>query len=216
MKYKAIIFDMDGVLVDNYQAWLAFDRKFLAQYNIVPDDAYIAYCNGRSEEEVVRWVKEKFKISDSVEKITESRQDYIKEIYQKFSVPQKNAEELLKKIKASDYKIALASGAKLWMIETILKRFNWGQYFEQVVSSDHVNYCGKPNPEIYLHTARLLGVKPEECIVFEDSENGVVSAKNAGMTCIGYKNIYINDNLSRADFIVNDLMDKKVLEFLNI
>lgn len=217
-KIKAVIFDMDGVLVDNFKAWLEFDKKFLAQFNIIPDSKYYLFVNGRSEEEVIDWVKKRYQLNKSVEQIWQSRQDWIRKVYELGSKPALAVEDLIKKIKINGMKIGLCSGAKMWQIKIILDRFQWHNYFDVVVSAEHVGYKGKPNPEIYLHTARLLNVKSENCIVFEDAENGVTSAKNAGMKCIGYKDIRFDlpDDLSQADFIINSFTDKKILEFLKI
>lgn len=215
---KAVIFDMDGVLLDNFEAWIKFDGIFLEQFGIIPDEEYSIFVNGRSQEEVAIWLKQKYNLKESAEQIQTSKIDYIKKVYEIESKPMKGVEDLLKKIKKSGLKLALCSGAKQWMINIILDRFNWYDYFEAVISSDHVNYIGKPNPEIYLHTARILQIEPENCLVFEDAENGVAAAKNAGMSCIGFKDLNFNlpDDLSRADFVVNSFSDKKIIEFLNI
>ena len=213
-----VIFDMDGVLLDNFEPWIRFDRKFLEQFGIVPDKEYYLFVNGRSQEEVAIWLKDRHGLTQSVEEICSSKNDWIREVYEVDSKPMPEVEELLKKIKSSHLRLALCSGAKMWMIDTVLDRFHWRDYFEVIVSSDHVNYVGKPNPEIYLHTARLLNVKPENCVVFEDAENGVAAAKNAGMKCIGFKYLAINlpDDLSRADFIVNSFSDEKIPKYLGL
>lgn len=218
MNFKAVIFDMDGVLIDDFEPWIAFDKNFWAPFNIVLDDEFLIFANGRSQEEAVGWVKEKYKLPQTLSELITLRHEHLKYIYEVEAKPMAGAEALLKKIKESGLKLALASGAKLWMVETILDRFNWRQYFEVVVSADHVEYKGKPDPEIYLHTARLLKMKPEECLVFEDAENGVAAAKQAGMKCIGYKDLRFDlpDNLLRADLIVNNLRDKRINDFLNI
>ena len=214
----AVIFDMDGVLVDNFEAWTDFDKKFLAQFNIIPDDEYYLFVNGRSEEEVIDWVKDRYKLNESVEDIWKSRQEWIRKVYELGSKPAVAIEDLIKKIRQSGMKVALCSGAKMWQINIVLDLFNWQDYFDVIVSAEHVGYKGKPDPEIYLHTARLLDVNPKKCLVFEDAENGVKAAKSANMQCIGYKNprFDLPDNLSQADFIVNSFADKKILEFLNI
>lgn len=209
---------MDGVLLDNFEAWKKFDGIFLEQFGIIPDKEYSIFVNGRSQEEVAIWLKQKYNLKESAEQIQTSKINYIKKVYEIESKPMEGIENLLKKIKKSGLKLALCSGAKQWMIKIILDRFNWHDYFEAVISSDHVNYIGKPNPEIYLYAARILKIEPESCLVFEDAENGVAAAKNAGMSCIGFKDLKINlpDDLSRADFIVNSFADKKILEFLHI
>jgi HAD superfamily hydrolase (TIGR01509 family) len=215
---QAIIFDMDGVLVDNHEPWTAFDKKFLAQFNITPSKEHSLYVNGRSEEEVVSWIKENYKLTESVDEIWASRQGWLRDVYEVGSKPMSEVENLLKKIKESNLKLALCSGAKMWMIKIILDRFQWHDYFEVVVSADHVGYLGKPNPEIYLHTARLLNVPPANCLVFEDAENGVKAAIDAGMSCVGYKDSRFDlpADLSAANFVVNSFADKKLIKFLGV
>ncbi len=215
---KAVIFDMDGVLVDNFVPWLEFDDRFATHFGFLIDNDYVRYVNGRSEEETVKWVKGHFNLSQDEKDIMAFRKKESEDIYKVHAQPMAGVENLLKFIKNKGFRLALCSGAKMWQIETILGRFKWQEMFEVVVSSDHVGYKGKPNPEIYLHTARLLQVNPENCLVFEDAENGVMAAKSAGMKCIGYKDLRFKlpDDLSRADLIVNSFADKKVLDFLNI
>lgn len=215
---KAVIFDMDGVLVDDFASWMEFDKKFLGQFGLIPDDEYMIFVNGRSQEEVVAWLKKKYTIKQSLQEIWESKMNYIKKVYEIEAMPMADIENLLKKIKEDGFKIALCSAAKMWMIEIILNRFSWHNYFEAVVSSDHVGYKGKPNPEIYLHTARLLKIAPADCVVVEDAENGVMAAKNAGMKCIGFKDLRFDlpDDLSKADLIINSFEDKRFLDFLSI
>jgi len=99
--------------------------------------------------------------------------------------------------------VGLASSAKRKDIDIICNKFNLYPFFETIVSSNDVGGKSKPDPLIYLHSAKTLNANPEECIAIEDSRNGVLSAKAAGMTCIGFRN-GINDgqDLSAADVIV--------------
>ena len=209
---------MDGVLVDNHESWSIFDTNFLAELGIKSDKEYKAFVNGRSMEEVALWTKEHYQLSQNVEDILVSKQSGVKHVYEVESKPMFGVEDLLKKIKKSNLKLALCSGAKMWMIETILDRFNWQDYFEVVVSSDHVECQGKPDPEIYLYTSKLLNIDPKSCVVIEDAENGVKSAIGAGMECVGYVDLRfeLSEDLSRTKFNVNSFSDKKLIEFLNI
>ena len=113
--------------------------------------------------------------------------------------------ELLALLSQSKVKIALASSASKKRIHTILDMFNITHYFS-VITSTHDVENSKPNPEIFLITAKKLHINPKSCLVIEDSTHGVSAAKNAGMKCIGFANIpYNTQDLSKADIIVHSI-----------
>ena len=127
------------------------------------------------------------------------------------------AEAVLKKIKEKQLKLAIASGSPLYRIEKILDRFSWREYFQQLVSVEHVDDRGKPDPAVYSHTASLLQVSPSECVVIEDAQNGVEAALLAGMSCVAIPDArWSHGNLSAADVIVKSLEDEKLFKFLGI
>jgi len=216
-KFKVVIFDMDGVLIDDFEPWMKFDVEFLSQFGSRPDQEYITFVNGRSEEEVMEWVIEKHGLDLTVEELKESRKEKVREIYQEHAKPMKGVENLMNNIRKKGVRQALASGAKTWMVDIVVNRFSWYDFFEEIVCSDHVDYKGKPNPEIYLHTARLLRVDPSECVVIEDAENGIEAAKQAGMQCIALEEPRLGvENLDKADLVVDSLEDKKIYRYLGI
>jgi len=123
--------------------------------------------------------------------------------------------ELLSKLKGN-YKLAVASSSSHKLIDIIINRLNIRSFFDDFVSgADVVN--SKPDPEIFLLTAKRLGVKPENCLVIEDSSHGVKAAKDAGMKCIGFygSNTYLQD-ISAADKLIGDFseFDAELLEEL--
>jgi beta-phosphoglucomutase-like phosphatase (HAD superfamily) len=90
----------------------------------------------------------------------------------------------------------------------VLQRFDLLESFKVVVSADELEGNGKPSPAIYLLTAKRLGVSPDRCIAIEDSKNGVLSAKNAGMFCIGFRNGFNDEqDLSRADMVIQRFVE---------
>ena len=92
----------------------------------------------------------------------------------------------------------------------VVSKFELEDYFSCILSGEEVEN-GKPAPDIYVETAKKLGIVPEECIVIEDSKNGVMAAKEAGMKCIGFKNINSGEqDLSKADYIVNSIVEIKI------
>jgi len=217
MNKKAIIFDMDGLLIDSMAHWLALDRQLFASYGKEFDEDYVKYMTGRSEQECIAFLKDYFGLEGEVEELLKQKRGSVAEIYNTKTKIMPGVVELINKIKSSSLKQAIASGSPLRDINTIVNRFNWQDYFEQLVSADHVGEVGKPNPAIYLYTAKKLGVDPKDCIVFEDAENGVKSAKDAGMTCIAVPNKkWSFGDFSLADLVVDSLEDKQIFDYLKL
>jgi len=112
---------------------------------------------------------------------------------------------LLQSLEENGITMAVASSSPINSIELVLEKFGIKDYFKVVVSGDFVTK-GKPDPEIFLHTSRLLGIHPGNCAVIEDSTHGVKAAKAAEMKCIGFQNLNSgNQDLSAADMKVDSL-----------
>ena len=121
---------------------------------------------------------------------------------------------LLVKLLAKKYRLALASSEWTDIVKILLKKVRLRRYFKVVIGKMDVK-TRKPSPAIYLKAARKLGLKPEQCSVFEDSVVGVRAAKTAGCSCIAVTSSYPRKELKRADLIVGSLKDiKRILEFL--
>ena len=213
-KFKAVIFDMDGVLIDSEQYWGVAEAEFLHKYNFEPLQEMNILFTGRSEIQNVSWLKEKFNLSGTLEDLIKERRSYSDLIYTSKIKPLPLVENLIAKI-SPIYPQAIASGARHDLINEVVDKFNWRNYFKQLVSSDDVGHIGKPNPAIYLHTAERLGVRPEDCLVFEDAQNGVVSAKKAGMSCVALINQpWTRGDYSLADLKIDSFADERINELL--
>mgnify|MGYP001570014426 CR=1 FL=1 len=216
MNFKAVIFDMDGTLIDSDSHWIRAEKNFLKRYNIEYSDALNRKVNGNSVQESSRILKEDYNIPRSLEEIINHKIESTEEVYAIHSQPIHGAEDLLKRIK-NFMKIAIASGASLDRIKKIVERFNWHDYFDELVSVDHVNYIGKPDPRIFLFAAEKLGILPEDCVVIEDSENGLRAAKGAGMSCVVLHEEGRNiRDFSSADLIINSFSDPRIESYLGL
>jgi beta-phosphoglucomutase-like phosphatase (HAD superfamily) len=110
-------------------------------------------------------------------------------------------------LKKAGFRLALASSSNFDHIQIVLKKLNLEDCFEVILSGDHVEK-GKPNPEIYQKTAQKLRVRPEQCLVLEDTQTGVSAAKGAKMKCIAVPNQYTKgQDFSKADVRVKSLLD---------
>lgn len=214
MKYKGIIFDMDGTLIDNHSFWSAADGQFLQKYNIPQTQEYVNMVNGRSVQESVALIREQYNIEHPYEEILAEKIRLTDHIYE-VAGPMLGAQDLLVRIKKLDHKSAIASGSSLKRVERIVERMQWQDYFNSLVSADHVGYVGKPDPAVYRYASEQLGLRPEECVVIEDARNGLLSAKAAGMACVVI-NMKPMEDFSLADAVFSSLEEDGLYTFLGL
>jgi HAD superfamily hydrolase (TIGR01509 family) len=200
----AVIFDMDGVIVDSEIHWKTTEGYFLQ--SLIPtwsvhDQERII---GLGVLDLYTLLANTYHLQKTKEQFLEIYQEMADEIYgQKVSLMEGFA-ELLRALNSKNIPVALASSSPTSWINIMLERFNLRDSFKVVVSADELAGQGKPSPAIYLLTAKRLGVRPDRCIAIEDSKNGVLSAKNAEMFCVGYRNGFNEEqDLSRADIIIH-------------
>lgn len=217
MNYQAVIFDMDGVLIDSELYWNEEGKNFFEKRGILFTPDLKSRLVGHSMRENMEWVKQKFGFSESVEELCEERVRSTDHIYVQAAGIMPGAEELIRALRATGIKTAIASGSFSYRIGKIVERFGWQNYFDALVSTDDVEAVGKPNPRIYLHTAKELGVTPAECVVLEDSVNGVRAAKAAGMVCAGVLDErWSHGDYSEADILVPSLRSPELYRFLGL
>jgi len=214
---RAIIFDMDGLLIDSMLHWIEIDHIFFGKYGIKLTNEMIRYFSGRSEIENMIWVKETYKLKEKLEDLMNERVASTDEIYLEKTNLMPGVKELLPKIKKAGLKMSVATGAPRRQLKLAVDRFKWDDRFESFVSPEDVGNVGKPDPGLFLFAARSLKVDPSECVVFEDAENGVIAAKKAGMRCIAVPDSrWSFGDFSSADLLAESLNDEKIAKFLNI
>ncbi len=214
--FKAVIFDMDGLLIDSEDHWDDFSMKLLAARGVTLTPELKTYLSGRSLRENMRWLKEQNGWSETVDELIREFRLATDPIYYELAQPLPGANTIIADTRRSYGKQAIASGSFLYRIEHITERLGWKSYFDQLISSDHVNFVGKPDPAIYRFTADALCTPVADCVVFEDSINGVMAAKAAGMTCVAVPNPKSKNNFSMADLIVTSLEDPRIKTFLKL
>lgn len=208
---KAVIFDMDGVIIDSEPIHLEVDIQTMKDlgYNISKEELnkYV----GTTNEYMFTDIKNRYKINKSVEEIISYKVEMTKEKIIKSDLePIEGIRELLSDLKNKNIPAAIASSSPRDFIGVVVSKFGLQDYFSYIVSGEEVSN-GKPAPDIYIETAKELKVNSKDCIVIEDSKNGVLAAKAAGMKCIGFKNINSgNQDLSKADFIVKSIAEIKI------
>jgi|FLYN01.1.fsa_nt_gi HAD superfamily hydrolase (TIGR01509 family) len=179
---QAVIFDMDGVLVDSEVYWRESREAFAAELGKVwtADDQRAAM--GRNTVEWAQVMQERLKLDMALERIMADIKARVIARYEKRLPLLPGALEAVHTAKSA-YRVALASGSPTEIIQEVMRLTGLDSVFECVVYGDDMPH-GKPAPDIYLETARRLGIPPQQCVGIEDSSNGVRSVKAAGMACI--------------------------------
>lgn len=186
-KIEAIIFDMDGVLVDSEPHHMEIEKKLFRKYDLqVSDKEHQSYM-GMAGNEMWENLNHNHQAGLDVPEMV--RLNYL-ECNNHFSLmekiePMPGLLPLLEAIQKADVPMALASSAGIETIAIILEKTGLRNYFSHVVSGSMVEKS-KPEPDVFLYTARLLQTAPQQCLVIEDSVNGVKAAKAAGMFCVAY------------------------------
>ncbi|GIO31017.1 MULTISPECIES: HAD family hydrolase [Paenibacillus] len=199
----AFIFDMDGVIIDSEPIHFDVDIKTLGYFGVETTEEELERFVGMTNPEMLGIFKRERNLPHSVEEMIEYQLDLKMNILKNLDIgPIEGIRELMEQLDEMNVPMAVASSSPRIFIEGVLAKFGLNHFFQTTVSGEEVPK-GKPAPDIYLETAKQLGVDPQHCVVLEDSRNGMLAAKKAGMRCIGYLNPNSgNQNLAEADIQV--------------
>lgn len=212
---KAVIFDMDGVLVDSEPVYQEATINVLDSLNIKATKEDLLKLAGGSSLHFNKFIQDVSKGSISCEDFNKICDQYYLDNpvkYEEIMFP--HVRETLDYLKYKGYILALASSSKEYEIENVLKRCDLKDYFKLIISGE-VFKESKPNPEIYLTCIKRLNIEANECVAVEDSEYGIEAAKKAGLICIAKRDDRFNYDQSKADYFIDDHDEiKDVLENL--
>lgn len=207
---KAIIFDLDGTIVDTEQFWFSMLKKIVKSHEIsLPEDGKKKLYNamlGNPIRRTAAWMIQRYNFDMSPDQVIQE--------YHTHSLTHANGkidfvpgfQDFFKKVRTLDLKFAIASNCDQFSCDLVDKAVNLESMFgTHIYNIRHVQH-GKPAPDVYFFAARQIEMEPHECIVIEDSATGIRSAKNAGMLCIGL-NRGNRDKVKEADIIVDSYAD---------
>ena len=199
-----VIFDMDGVIVDTEPVHYYSYQQHFKHLGIEVTDELYATFTGNSTRNVYERLKAKFGLAEEVEKLVDIKRAIFNDAFDSkedlFLLD--GVEALIRDLHSNGIQLILASSSAKVTIERIFKRFNLHQYFTHIVSGEDFPKS-KPHPAIFQHSAKLSNDPNHQCIVIEDSTNGIKAAKAAGLHCIGYDSEHSKlQDLSEADQVI--------------
>ncbi len=198
---KAVILDMDGVIVDSEHRWKVVEKPFFKELLGSWTEEDGKHIVGFNVVDIYTRLKEKHGLTLTRADFVERCGELAKEVYGRQAKLLDGLTGFLNDMKAHGVRMGLASSSPRTWIDIVLKRFELAPLFEATVAGDEVDGKTKPQPEPYLRAARLLNLAPSDCVAVEDSSVGIKAAKGAGMACVGFRS---EDNegqdLSAADF----------------
>lgn len=203
MAIEGVLFDMDGVLVDSEPLHLEVERAIFEELGIgISEEEHYAYV-GMAPLEVWKSIRRRYDLKTPAETLYRREQNRKLTLFEQREIPLvEGVFPLLQRLYEKGYPIALASSSPRRIIDLFVEKTGVGDFFRFLISAEEVER-GKPAPDIFLAAAERLGCSPSDCLVIEDSANGVQAAKAAGMYCIGFQNSNSGyQDLSVADRVV--------------
>jgi HAD superfamily hydrolase (TIGR01509 family) len=203
---RAIVFDMDGLMIDSERIYWDAGRQIAREHGKEVSDQTLGRMMGRKPLESLTVFATELGIPDRPEDLLEAREARVVSVLEAGVEPMSGLMDVLPVLRQK-YKLAIATSARRYMVDIIMRSLRVEHYFDVVQTSDDVTN-GKPDPEIYLKAMSKLGVKPAESVVLEDSSNGALSGKRAGAYVIAVPSQYTrHQDFGFADYIAADLTD---------
>lgn len=210
--FRAALFDMDGTLVDNSDVHVRAFEIFCDRYGVRDWQERLSNAFGRGSDDIMRMLLPEEIIQDKgLQTLGDEKEAIYREIYTPTIEPVAGLHSLLELLKSAGIRCAVGSSGCKQNVDFVLDKCQIGDYFEARISGDMVSRC-KPEPEIYLTAANALGVKIEECIIFEDARAGFEAARRAGAGLV----VGIATTLTKETIEAENLADLVVEDFTQI
>ena len=204
---KAVIFDMDGSLVDSMWIWKQIDIDYLGRFGHKLPETLQSEIEGMSFLETAIYMKKRFNIPQEIEEMIAAWNHMAWDKYENEVFLKPGVAEFLKECQKRGIKLGIASSNSRELVENVIRSRGLQDVFGYIMTgSDNVK--GKPAPDIYLRAAEGLGVKPESCLVFEDIVQGILAGKSAGMRVCAVEDLYSthqrDEKQKLADYYIED------------
>lgn len=212
---NCVIFDMDGVVVNSEPLSYEASRGLYSYLNItVPDDVYATFT-GNSDKNIAQKLIDLYSLDITVDELVDRKLDYFLEAFPKIEL-MPGVLSLIQELHANGMKLILASSSTKRKINKVFEHFGLYKYFDHIVSGEDFEQS-KPHPAIFIEAAAKSGFPREECIVIEDSTNGIKAAKAAGIYCIAYKSGHgFPQDVSEADMVITDFRELSYTKIISL
>lgn len=215
---KTVIFDMDGVIVDTEPVHYYAYHQHFKELNVPVTDEMYATFTGNSTKNVYQKLIDAYKLQHEVELLVSRKRALFNDAFDNKEdlelLP--GVEALIKDLYKNGIQLILASSSAKVTINRVFRRFDLHQYFSDIVSGEDFEFS-KPHPAIFEHAASLSIAPKEQCIVIEDSTNGIKAAKAAGIYCVGYQSEHsILQDTSIADLVIADFSELTAEKIRNL
>ncbi len=215
LRWPAVAFDLDGLLLDSEPFFLEAARRLLAKRNIAFDPTFMHRIMGMPGRDSLPLFRTHFDISDTVEMLSgDYRFHFIETLAGQQIALQPGARKWIETLHAAGTPIALATSSSRPYVDRVFAPHELMSKFQHILTCESVTH-GKPAPDVYLLAAEKLGVAPADLLVFEDSPHGATAAKAAGCTCVAVPQSHTpHDRVAAADFIATSLDSKELLAWV--
>lgn len=206
----AVLFDLDGSLVDSMWLWRDIDIEYLGRYGISLPEGLQAEIEGMSFSETAVYFKERFQIPETIETIKSNWNQMAWDKYTHQVPLKEGARAFVEYCRQNQIRLGIASSNSRELVENVLKVHGILDYFDGIVTSCDVEK-GKPAPDVYLEAARRCHAAPERCLVFEDIVPGILAGKAAGMRVCAVEDAYSRhqeqDKKMLSDYYIKDYLE---------
>lgn len=200
---SAVLFDMDGVVVDSERYWPDLETERLFPEVVPNGDIDPEEVMGMNYREIYDYLAENYAVAVDRDRHVELFEELAREIYGERASPMDGFEELLAELQASGIDVGLVTSAPHAWIDVVLERFGLEGRFDAVVSAETVPR-GKPKPDVYRRALEELEADPDAAVAIEDSTTGARAAKAAGIRCLGYTGVHDGIDPEVVDAVVSD------------
>ena len=186
---KTLIFDLDGTLVDSNGLWVGVDEEFLARRGLAPTEEYEAAVSRSIFPVAAAYTRDYYRLEDSPEVIMEEWEALADRHYRRLVPMKPGTAEFLRQCKGKGLDMNVFTACRPALCRAALERFGLGEFFRQVVYAEEIG-LEKHDPGCFVRLSELIGVHPEQCVLFDDSPNNCATAEAAGMETVGVYDSY--------------------------